>query len=146
MLVKPKDKDPMDKKSGAIFWYQCGELMCDKEYIVETSRTFKERYKEHLKEASPIYAHSTHAGHSTTPENFTITGREDHGLTRAIKESIYIRVNNPTLNRNVGKYNIHQIWDRVLFNTPDLKINNANGHVHRTSSGGHAEFIPTNRH
>ena len=23
ILVKPKDKDPMDKKSEAIYWYQC---------------------------------------------------------------------------------------------------------------------------
>ena len=83
--------------------------------------------------------HSTQTGHST---NFTIIGREDHGLARTIKESIYIRVNNPTLNRNVGKYNLHHILDRVLFNTPDLKINNDNGHVH----SGHAQSIPTNRH
>ena len=39
-------------------------------------------------------------------------------LARAIKESFYIRVNNPTLNRNVGKYNLHHIKDRALFSTP----------------------------
>ena len=27
ILVKPKDKDPMDKKNGTIYWYQCGELI-----------------------------------------------------------------------------------------------------------------------
>ena len=73
---------------------------------------------------------------ATNPEDFTIIGREDHGLARTIKESINISVNNPTLNRNVGKYNIHHIWGRVLFNTPGLKINNDNGHVHRTSFSG----------
>ena len=26
LLVKPKDQDPMDKKSGYIYMYQCGEL------------------------------------------------------------------------------------------------------------------------
>ena len=26
------------------------------------------------------------------------------------------------LNRNIGKYNLNHIWDRVLFNTPGLKI------------------------
>ena len=145
MLVKPKDKDPMDRKSGAIYWYQCGELTCDEEYMRETSRAFGERYKEHLKEPSPIYAHSTHAGHSTIAENFTIIGREDHGLARTIKESIYIRVNNPKLNRNVGKYHLYHIWDRVLFNTPELKIND-NGHPHRPSFSGHVQSIPTNRH
>ena len=81
-----------------------------------------------------------------TPENFNIIGREDHSLARTIKESIYIRVKNPTLNRNVGKYDLHHIWDRVLFNTPDLKINNDNGNVHRTSLSWHVQSIPPNRH
>ena len=54
--------------------------------------------------------------------------------------------NNPTLNRNVGKYNLHNLWDRFLFNTPDLKINNDNGHAHRTSLSGHTQSIATNKH
>ena len=78
ILVKPKDKDPMDKKSGAIYYYQCGELICDEEYMGETNRTIEERLKEHLKEPSPIHMHST-------PDNFNSIGREDHGLTRTIK-------------------------------------------------------------
>ena len=49
ILVSPKDKDPMVNQSGAIYWYQCGDLGCDEEYIGETSGTFGERYKEHLK-------------------------------------------------------------------------------------------------
>ena len=52
-----------------------------------------------------------------------IIGREGHHLSRYIKESIFIRVNNPTLNNNVGKFNLPQIWDRVLINTPGLKLN-----------------------
>ena len=36
-------------------------------------------------------------------------------LIGTIKESIYIRVNSPTLNRNIGKFNLHHIWDRVLL-------------------------------
>ena len=53
ILLTFKDKDPMDKKSGAIYWYQCGDLACNEEYIGETSRTFGERSKEHLKKPSP---------------------------------------------------------------------------------------------
>ena len=74
-----------------------------------------------------------------------LMGREDHGLARIIKKAICIRVNNPKLNRNVGKYE-HDIWHRVLFNTPDLKINNDNAHAHRTPFNRHAQSIPTNRH
>ena len=32
------------------------------------------------------------------------------------------RVNNSTLNQNIGKYNLNHIGDRVLFNTPGLKL------------------------
>ena len=142
MLVKPKDKDPLYKKSGAVYWYQCGELLCDEEYIGETSRTLGEIYKEHLKELSPIFGHCNTSGHSISLDNFSIIGREDHGLARTIKESIYIRANNPTLNRNVGKYNLHHILDRVLFSTPELRIN---GHVQRLPLSGHAQTLPPNR-
>ena len=47
-------------------------------------------------------------------------------MSRYIKESIFIRVNNPTLNNNIGKFNLPHIWDRVLINTPGLKLNNFN--------------------
>ena len=97
LLVSPRDKDPMANKSGAIYWFQCGDLTCNHEYIGEPSSTFGERFKEHLKEPSPIHHHSINTGHSTTQHNFQIIGREGHGIARTIKETIYIRVNNPTL-------------------------------------------------
>ena len=112
----------MVSKSGAIYWFQCGDLTCDDEYIGETSRMFGERFKEHLKDPSPTHHHSNQTGHPTNQSNFQITEREGHGLARNIKESIFIRVNNPTLNRNIGKFNLPHIWDRVLLNTPGLTL------------------------
>ena len=109
LIVKPKDQDPIDEKGGAIYMYRCGALVCDEEYIGKTSRTLGGRYKEHLKEPSPIHVHSTQTGHNTTPDNFSIIGRKDHGLASTIKESIYSRIKYPTLNRNFGKYNINHI-------------------------------------
>ena len=41
-------------------------------------------------------------------------------LRIAVKESIYIRVNNLSLNNNIGKFNLSHIWDRVLLNTRGL--------------------------
>ena len=78
----------MFSKSGAIYWFQCGDLSCDDEYIGETSSTFGERYQEHLKDPSPIHQHSNHTGHPTSHNNFQIIGREGHSLARNIKESI----------------------------------------------------------
>ena len=102
----PKDKDPRVNQSGAIYWYQCGDLGCDDEYIGKTFRTFGERYKEHLKPPSAIHHHSNQTGHPTSHNNFQIIGRDGHNLARNIKESIFIRVNNPTLNNNIGKFNL----------------------------------------
>ena len=45
---------------------------------------------------------------------------------RLIKEAIYIRVNNLSLNRNIGKYHLPHIWDEVLFNITKLKIKQPN--------------------
>ena len=47
----------------------------------------------------------------------------------------------------MGKYNLHHMLDRVLFNTSDLKISNDNGHAHRTPFNGHAQlFKPIGMH
>ena len=41
---------------------------------------------------------------------------------RLIKEATYIRVNNPSLNRHIGKYHLPHIWDEVLNNITELTI------------------------
>ena len=122
LLVSPKDKDQMVSKNGAIYWFQCGDLSCDDEYIGETFRTFGERYKEHLKDPSPTHQHGNHTVHPTSDNNFQIIGREGNSLARNMKESIFIWVNNPTLNRNIGKFYLPHTWDRVLLNAPGLNL------------------------
>ena len=122
LLMAPKDKDPILKKSGVIYRFKCGRVDCDEEYISESSRTFAERLKEHQKAPSPIFDHSNISGHQVTIDNFNIVGRDDQNLSRTIKEALYIRVNNPSLNKNIGKYHLPHILDEVLFNTSELKL------------------------
>ena len=117
LLMTPKDKDPIQKQSGVIYRYQCDRVDCDEEYIGESSRTFGERFKEHLKPPSAIYDHSNISGHNVTINNFKIVGRGDLNQMRTIKEALYIRVNDPFLNRNVGKYHLPHVCGEVLFNT-----------------------------
>ena len=50
-------------------------------------------------------------------------------FTRLIRESIFIRVNNLTLNRNIGKFQLSHIWDRVLCSTPGIKVAIPQGNV-----------------
>ena len=121
-LVAPKDKHHIIKKSSIIYRFKCYRLECDEEYSGEISRTFGERYKEHLKAPCPIHDHSNTTGHTTSLENFSIVGREEQNLSRLIKGSMFIRVNSPSLNKNIGKYHLPYLWDDVLINNRELKL------------------------
>ena len=110
LLMAPKDKDPITSKSGVIYRYKCSEHGCNEEYIGESARNFADRFKEHQKSPSLIFDHHNITGHNINVTNFSIVGREDHNLTRAMKEALFIRVNDPSLNRNIGKYHLPHIW------------------------------------
>ena len=107
ILVRPKDKDPKEKTSCVVYCYQCTAIDWGHD-IGETSRTLGERYKEHLREPSSIQVHSQLTGHQLSKDNFNILDREGQDIIRLIKESISRRVNNPTLNRNIGKFQLSQ--------------------------------------
>ena len=89
LLMDPKDKDPILKKSGVIYRYKCDKVKFDEEYIGESARTFAERFKEHQKAPFPIYDYYNTSDHSVTIDNFSIVGREDQNLMRTIKEALY---------------------------------------------------------
>ena len=76
ILVSPKDKDEMVNKNSVIYIYCCWEIDCDEEYIGESGRTFGERFKEHLKNPSPIFTHQNTSGHITSINNFKIIGKK----------------------------------------------------------------------
>ena len=80
LLMAPKDKDPMMKKSGVIYRYKCDRVECDEEYIGGSSRTFGERFKEHQKAPSPIFDHYNTTGHKISLENFDIVGERTRNL------------------------------------------------------------------
>ena len=70
----------------------------------------------------PIFDHYNIIGHNVTLENFSIVGREDLKLIRPMKEALDIRVNNPALHWNIGKYTPPHTWDKAVFNTSELKL------------------------
>ena len=39
-----------------------------------------------------------------------------------VKINVIAQVNNPSLNNNIGKFNLSHIWDRVLLNTKGLTL------------------------
>ena len=72
----------------------------------ELGRTFGDQLKKHLRAPSPIHQHRHSTEHPVSPNCFTIVDTESQGVTRNIKGSMYIQVNDPSLNRNLGKYQL----------------------------------------
>ena len=122
VLVHPKARDTILKKSGVIYRCRCGRVDCEEEYIGESGRTFGERFREHMRAPSTIIDHHNTTGHEVSLDNFSIVGREDNGIARNIKEAIFIRVNDPSLNRNIGKFQLPHIWDEVLARSPEVHL------------------------
>ena len=122
LLTAPIDRSNKLQNSGVIYKFKCPHINCLEEYIGESGRTFGDRLKEHQRAPSPIHHHSNSIGHPVSPECFTIVDREPHGFTRNIKVAMYICVNDPSLNRNLGKYQLPHIWDQVLQDTPALLL------------------------
>ena len=54
-----------------------------------------------------------------------------------------MRVNNPTLNRNIGDYYLPYIWDRVLFTMPELQ--GRNQHEQQEFQVHYMTLVPTTR-
>ena len=121
-LVNPKDKDPKLQKTGIIYYYKSPHLNCPEAYIGETGRALGDRVSELLKAPSSIYTHSNHIVHPLDPNCFNIIHKETLGFSRTIKEAMFIRVNDPALNRNLGKYQLLHVWDSILQETPMLQL------------------------
>ena len=125
-LGNPKDKDPKNNQTGIIYHYQCPQINCPGAYIGDSGRLFGERVKEHFKAPSPIHLHSTTTGHPMDPEQFIIVHKEVNSHSRTIKEAMFICIQDPTLNRNLGKYQLPHIWDHLLQASPTLQCKPSN--------------------
>ena len=58
----------------------------------------------------------------TRVSNISIVGSTVHNIARSIKKATYTRINDPSLNSNIGKFQLPHIWDEVFFNNPDLNL------------------------
>ena len=126
LLVRSKDKDPKLNKSGVIYHLKCPQINCTELYIGKSGRGLEDQIKEHPKAPNPIHHHSSSTGHPLRPQCFNIIHQETQGLSRNIKEAMFIHVNDPSLNRNLGKYQLPHIWDNILQDTPALQVKQSN--------------------
>ena len=82
LLVHPKDRDTILKKSGVIYRFRCGKVDCNEEYTGESGRNFAERFRGHMKAPSSINDHHIITGYEVSLDNFSIVGREDQSIAR----------------------------------------------------------------
>ena len=121
-LWHPKTRKLNFRKSGVIYKYKCSQISCLEEYIGETGRALGDRLKEHLRVPSPIHQWTCSTGHPISSECFSIVHREAQGTIRNIKDAMFIRANEPSLNSNIAKYQLPHVWDQILYSTPALKL------------------------
>ena len=161
LLVHPKDKVEKQKKAGVVYKIPCRQ--CEKVYISETGRQLRTRITEHRKEAekisdrnftrstcrvstnehhkSTITDHVCQNNHLMNWEESEILEQESDKFKRWIKESICIRSNTPTMNRDERAYQLSPIWTQVI-STPkpgvgggrlqsDLRVYHNNQHFQK---------------
>ena len=115
ILVNPKDKTPIDKKSGVVYKIECGD--CDLKYIGETKISIGERISEHRKQGSgkltAVGEHLQYNKHKLKKDSVSIVTRESRWLPRKIRESIEIFEQKPRLNRGDG-YELPAVYQTLL--------------------------------
>ena len=121
-----KDKDPQNNQTGIIYHYKCPQINCPSVYIGKSGRSLGERVKEHFKAPFPIYHHSATTGHPMDSDQFNIVHKEVNSHSRTIKETMFIQVQDPTLNRNLGKYQLMHMRDHLLQVSPTLQCKPSN--------------------
>ena len=106
------------QKNGVIYRFKCTKAGCKEEYIGELGRSFGARLEENLRAPFPIYKPGNISGQCINVDSSSIVGREVHNSTRTFKEAMFIMFNDPSFNKNLGKFQLPHTWDEVLNDTP----------------------------
>ena len=120
----------MNAKTSAIYYIPCagsnGEECNTKAACVgETSRQGRQRFKEHQSTAklyngdyeSAVMQHAAETGHSFRETDMHILDTDESWKNRGIRESIYIRGLNPSLNRRSernDRYTLPSTYDSII--------------------------------
>ena len=106
-----KDKPPKDKQSNLVYGYgyKCTEPGCSELYIGETKQALKARIGQHRRPSSSdcqpdsaLYAHARSTGHQIDPEEVIVLDREERWFEGGIREAIWERIEQPSLNKRGG--------------------------------------------
>ena len=77
-----------------------------------------------LNENSEVAQHMRLGIHTKEDMEINILGYEQNWWKRGIKEAIHIRKHKPTLNKDQGRYNLGQIWTKLIENKGRVAVTN----------------------
>ena len=104
-----------------MWWDLCirSSVKSDATYVGKTERLLKARFSEHRRPSSTTsevekHIHTDQPEHTVELDNTEILTTEPRWFERGVKEAIYIRALNPSLNRNGGRYNLPPVWDNII--------------------------------
>ena len=106
LLVRPKDKIDKERVVGPVYQINCTN--CNTFYIGETERSLKARFLEHRRPSTVTSEVSRHINHECPTHNISMSNTkilttEPRWFERGVKEAIYIRTNQPPLNKDGGR-------------------------------------------
>ena len=111
-IFRFKDHLPFDLVSGVVYKYTCGR--CNSTYYGETDRHLKVRFGEHIRispltfkktkpsKVSAIRDNLLNCNNIPSFEEFTILANGNNKFVLEIKESLLIKRDRPTLNKNIS--------------------------------------------
>ena len=120
LLVAPKDKSEKGDTTGPVYYIPCAgsDHPCSEFYIGETDRSLWTRFLEHKRPSSAtkseVAQHLFTERHQVDFKDTKVLDREPRWFERGVREAIYIRAQEPTLNRNQGRYLLPTVWNRIV--------------------------------
>ena len=112
-----------------VYGIQCSDKYnCSDAYIGETSQPLRKRVQQHCRSTngpaeSAVYTHRKASGHKFDLEEVKILDRENRWFERGVKEAIWVRAHEPSLNRSGGvRSNLSHAWDRTIRKTLPCKL------------------------
>ncbi|XP_072048801.1 uncharacterized protein [Amphiura filiformis] len=103
-LVHPKDKVPKDKQNNLVYAIPCTDNGCKDLYIGETKQPLAKRMYQHRRASSgcgdsAVYSHLNSTNHTFDNKDVVILDRESRWFERGVKEAVYVKREEPSLNR-----------------------------------------------
>ena len=120
LLVRAKDKIQKEKMVVPVCDIQFDT--CEASYVGETEKSLKARFSEHRRSSATTSEVSRHVnfdrpGHMIDLDyTKLLTVVEPKWFAQGVKETIYIRLKDPNLNSDWGRYNLSSVWNN-LFKT-----------------------------